>query len=217
MKHCYSYQGLDINCLLDELTNLEPVDFADNNSELDVRCLLDELINLHLINLAEKKSGLDINRLLYSLQQIKRDCEFKPDCRLTNFEKRYLCLSLRGYSGREIAFIYDENRIPGKGELIKYKEKLDARIRNLQKEAAKGLNKYLKFLLGLDESVNKPRTSELIRFLKEKGYGIKDYNNKETISTLFIKGEITAEEITDILKQSKPHLILEVKDSLPNL
>lgn len=216
MKHCYSYQGLDINCLLDELTNLEPVDLADDNSELDAKCLLDELINLHLINLAEKKSGLDINRLLYTLQEIKRECELKPDCRLTNFEKRYLCLSLRGYSGREVAFIYDENRIPKKEELVRYKEKLDARIRNLQKEAAKGLNKYLKFLLGLDENVNKPRTSELIKFLKEKGYGIKNDIDKETISTLFIKGEITAKEITDILKKSKPHLVLEVKDSLPN-
>jgi len=214
MKHCYSYQGLDINCLLDELTNLEPVDFADENSELDVKCLLNELINLHLINLAEKKSGLDINRLLHALKEIKRECELKPDCRLTNFEKRYLCLSLRGYSGRELAFIYDENRVPRKEELLQHKEKLDARIRNLQKEAAKGLNKYLKFLLGLDENVNKPRTSELIKFLKEKGYGIKDDIEKETISTLFIKGEITAEEITDILKKSKPHLVLEVKESL---
>ena len=214
MKHCYSYQGLDINCLLDELTNLEPVDLADDNSELDLKCLLNELINLHLINLAEKKSGLDINRLLDALKEIKRECELKPDCRLTNFEKRYLCLSLRGYSGRELAFIYDENRVPRKEELLQHKEKLDARIRNLQKEAAKGLNKYLKFLLGLDENVNKPRTSELIKFLKEKGYGIKDDIEKETISTLFIKGEITAEEITHILKKSKPHLVLEVKESL---
>ncbi len=174
MRHCYSYQGLDINCLLDELTNLHPIDFTENNSEFYVRCLLDELINLHPVNLAEEKSGLDINRLLHNLQEIKRDCEFKPNCKLTRFEKRYLCLSLRGYSGREIAFIYDKNRIPKKEELIKYKEKLDARIRNLQKEASKGLNKYLKLLLGLDESINKPRTGELIKILKEKGYGIKD-------------------------------------------
>ncbi|MGB3641201.1 MAG: hypothetical protein WBA39_27015 [Rivularia sp. (in: cyanobacteria)] len=111
------------------------------------------------------------------------DCEFKPNCKLTRFEKRYLCLCLRGYSGREIAFIYDENRIPKKEELIQYKEKLDARIRNLQKEASKGLNKYLKLLLGLDESANKPRTRELIKFLKEKGYGIKNDSSKETVSS----------------------------------
>ncbi|MGB6300151.1 MAG: hypothetical protein WBF90_28830 [Rivularia sp. (in: cyanobacteria)] len=216
MRHCYSYQGLDINCLLDELNNLHPIDFTENDGELYVRCLVDELVNLHPVNLAEEKSGLDINRLLNTLEKIKRDCELKPDCKLTRFEKRYLCLSLRGYSGREIAFIYDRNRIPTPYELIQDKEKLDARIRNLQKEAAKGLNKYLKLLLGLDESANKPRTDELIKFLKEKGYGIKDDSKKETVSTLFIKGEITAQEITEILKESKPHLKLEVQDFLPN-
>ena len=216
MRHCYSYQGLDIDCLLDELTNLHSINFAENDSELYVRCLLDELINLHPVNLAEEKSGLDIKRLLHTLEEIKRDCELKPDCRLTRFEKRYLCLSLRGYSGREIAFIYDRNRIPTSYELIQDKEKLDARIRNLQKEASKGLNKYLKLLLGLDESANKPRTDELIKFLKAKGYGIKNDCKKETVSTLFIKGEITAKEITDILKESKPDLILEVQDFLPN-
>ena len=67
--------------------------------------------------------------------------------------------------------------------MIKYKEKLDARIRNLQKEASKGLNKYLKLLLGLDESINKPRTGELIKILKEKGYGIKDNSKQESIYT----------------------------------
>ncbi len=172
MKHPYYHQKLDTNCLFDASTNLYQVNLPENNSRLDINCLLDELINLRLINLAEQTSGLDINRLLHTLQEIKRDCEFKPSCKLTRFEKRYLCLSLHGYSGREIAFIYDKNRIPEKQELIQYKEKLDARIRNLQKEASKGLNKYLKFLLGLDESVNKPRTDELIKNLKEKGYGI---------------------------------------------
>ncbi len=99
MRHCYSYQEPDINCLLDELTNLHPIHFAENDSELYVKYLLDELVNLHPVNLAEEKSGIDINRLLDTLEEIKRDCELKPDCRLTRFEKRYLCLSLRGYSG----------------------------------------------------------------------------------------------------------------------
>ncbi|MBV6625872.1 MAG: hypothetical protein KI793_23570 [Rivularia sp. (in: Bacteria)] len=179
MKYRDSSQRLDINCLLHQLINVGSTDSAPENSEPDINCLLDELINLQPINLAQKKSGLDISRLLHTLQQIKRDCEFKPNCRLTQFEKRYLCLCLYGYSGREIAFIYDENRLPRKGELIKYKDRLDARIRNLQKEASKGLNKYLKLLLGLEESANKPRTGELIRILKEKGYGIKYDNNKK--------------------------------------
>ncbi len=216
MKHRYDYKKLDINSLFDEPTNLHLINLTKNHSQLDIKCLLDELINLQLINLAEKKSGLDINRLLHTLQEIKRSCEFKPSCKLTRFETRYLCLCLRGYSGREIAFIYDENRIPKKSELIQYKEKLDARIRILQKEASKGLNKYLKCLLGLEETANKPRTGELIKFLKEKGYGIDNDRKKETVSTLFIKGEITAQEITDILKESKPNLKLEVKNCLEN-
>ncbi|MEO1430390.1 MAG: hypothetical protein AAFV71_15260 [Cyanobacteria bacterium J06633_8] len=180
MKYRDSSQRLDINCLLHQLINVDSIDSARENSEPDINCLLDELINLYPINLAQKKSGLDINRLLHSLQQIKRDWEFKPNCRLTKFEKRYLCLCLHGYSGREIAFIYDENRLPKKEELIKYKDKLDARIRNLQKEASKGLNKYLKLLLGLEESANKPRNGELIKILKAKGYGIKSDKNNNT-------------------------------------
>ncbi len=182
MRHCYSYQGSDINCLFDELTDLCSIDLTENNSELDIKYLFDELININTVNLAQEKSGLDIHRLLHTLEKIKRDCEFKPGCRLTRFEKRYLCLSLHGYSGREIAFIYDRNRIPTSYELIQDKEKLDARIRNLQKEASKGLNKYLKLLLGLDESTNKPRTDELIKILKEKGYGIKDERKKPLLN-----------------------------------
>lgn len=181
----------------------------------DINYLLDDLIHINLINLAENHSELDINRLLDALQKIKRDSEFKPSCKLTRFEQRYFCLLLRGYSGREFAFIHDENRIPTKEELIKYKDKLDARIKNLRKEASKGLNKYIKFLLDLDENVYLPRTGKLIKMLKQKGYGINKDTEKETTSAIFIQGEITAKEITDILKTAKPDLRLEVKQYLP--
>lgn len=183
--------------------------------ELDIDRLLDELIHLHLIHLASMKSGLDINRLLYVLQEIKRKCEFKPGCKLTRFENRYFCLLLRGYSGREIAFIYDENRVPTREELVEHKHKLEARIKNLRKEASKGLNKYLKCLLDLDEIAYIPRTSKLIQILKNKGYGIENPSKSKTKSTLFIKGEISAEEITEILQRVKPNLNLEVKQILP--
>ena len=184
--------------------------------KLDINCLFDDLINLNLINLAKNKSGLDINHLLDVLQKIKRYCELKPNCKLTRFEQRYLCLLLRGYSGREFAFIHDENRIPTKEELIEHRDKLDVRMKNLRKEASKGLNKYLKLLLGLDENVYLPRAGKLVKMLKEKGYGIKFDSQKETTSALFIKGEITAQEIIGILKQAKPDLKLEVKQFLPN-
>ncbi|MGD1909920.1 MAG: hypothetical protein ACFB2X_03370 [Rivularia sp. (in: cyanobacteria)] len=206
MKYDSFFQGLDISYLLDD----HLLNFFSSKEILTGT--LDDLINLHLINLAKNNSGLDINRLLDVLEKIKRDCEFKPDCKLTRFEQRYFCLLLRGYSGREFAFIHDENRIPTKEELIEYKDKLEARIKNLRKEASKGLNKYLKSLLGLDESVYLPRTVKLIQMLKEQGYGINSDRRNEATSALFIKSEITAIEIIEILKQAKPDLRLEVRE-----
>lgn len=125
------------------------------------------IIIKELRELAEKRSGIDVSDLICKIEDIKR--RDKRNSRLTDFEEKYLCLMLCQYPKEELAFICDNNRRPSREEVYRNKEHLAKRSGILRSDASKGLNTYLKELLGLDENIRLPqfRTGKLTKELKK--------------------------------------------------
>lgn len=135
-----------------------------------------------LIKEAEENSGIDINDLITKITKIKGD-------NLTDFEKKYLYLILCQYPTDEIAFIYYKNKRPSPEEISQNKEELKKSTKTLREYASKGLNIYLKQLIGLDEDITLPRfkNGKLIKELK-KVCKTNDVDNRNDEIRIVIKG-----------------------------
>mgnify|MGYP001799646664 CR=1 FL=1 len=147
-----------------------------------------------LRKLAEENSAINIDDLINKIQYIKHD-------NLTKFEEKYLCLILCQFSADEIAFIYDKNRMPTRREIAQNKEYLKKRSGALRADASKGLNTYLKELIGLDDDTPLPqfKNGKLIKELR-KVCKTNDVDNSNDEIRIVIKGaKKISQDMKDLL------------------
>jgi hypothetical protein len=155
-----------------------------------------------LRELAEKRSGIDVNDLICKIEDIKS--QYKRNRRLTDFEEKYLCLILCQYPKEELAFIYDENRIPSREEVYRNKERLAKRSSILRSDASKGLNTYLKELIGLDEDIPLPqyKNGKLIKELKKVCKISNNIDNSDDeINIVITISKEKSKDMIDLLKK----------------
>ncbi|MEO1432041.1 MAG: hypothetical protein AAFV71_23865 [Cyanobacteria bacterium J06633_8] len=157
-----------------------------------------------LRKIAEENSGIDINDLITQITKIKCD-------NLTDFEKKYLYLILCQFPADEIAFIYYKNKIPSREEIAQNKKELKRNTKTLREYASKGLNTYLKELIGLDEDTPLPQFKNglLIKELKKvcKTNNI-DKSNDEIRIVIKMPKEIS-KDMKDLLIQIIPSIKFE--------
>jgi len=163
---------------------------------------------------AEEKSALDLVRLLEKLADVKRNY-FPNTEKLSENEIVFLCLSLSSYSIGQIAYFFARHKIIPKEELFA-EPALKSMIKKINPEMSKRISLYLKKVLDLPDRKyeRRPAWPQIIRMLKERGYTKKSptpLNNKKKAddnkALLIVEGNITVEELADILrKNGKPDI-----------